>query len=318
MSLRMGSAPAENPYKPAVDIIFSALENPVRSAVQWYNLYYLVEVEGVQDVRFEFEQLSADLWMAFYWYGVYSITREIAHVDDRYFIMGSSVGQLLDPEVNTEQGEASVREHAFEFLFPDGEPTVTADTMTMAEWTMTLFENAESIRSIPRESTPDGIRRHFELADEHLGLAPNTEAAREYAENVGLFFRESPDNRWDSSTMMADQLTGWPQNFNGPAWFGVTEHLLRRRNLSRTAWVDQSWSIQHNSRNWLNKMQVETAFDFADAVLSDEPPFANSLMILQRVLDAAERDTELLLDMGEYFLPELDINLRRLRQRIGV
>ncbi|NIS19021.1 MAG: hypothetical protein GWN18_03500, partial [Thermoplasmata archaeon] len=46
----------------------------------------------------------------------------------------------------------------------------------------------------------------------------------------------------------------WDPLFGGESWAAVCDHLLRRDDIPDTAWVDQSFSVQHNTGAWLNKV----------------------------------------------------------------
>lgn len=117
------------------DVLFKSISKPIRGASLFYALYYLTEVEGVERAAFDFQRIRDEYHDAFWWYGIYSITREVRHIWSRYFIDGflprqyfnhDEVVMITEPEVWLEhQLEGREAVSAFEI----GAPSMSGVTM---------------------------------------------------------------------------------------------------------------------------------------------------------------------------------------------
>lgn len=128
-----------------------------------------------------------------------------------------------------------------------------------------------------------------------------------------------------SERIVALEPSGWLSNQrNGPGWTGITCHLLRRDELSETAWIEQCWSIEHNNATWMDKIDIQ---DSERGVVREvaATPFAHDLVdpvifdALRGLLDAArDGDKALIFDYAVQYGNEAGVNLRRLRTMFGL
>lgn len=298
------------------DVVFDTVGRPLKSASLFYALYYAVEIEGVQEAAFDFKQLRERQSLGFWWYGTFSMAAEFANACERYFIVGD--GLLL-----ADMGP-SIREHAEEFLFPDDEDMAAAANLLMQR-ACQLKELTTQRNLVGYEQLFDWIRaRH---ADGWFdGLGPWVEIARD-------MFQAMPQGGTSPGTMRRDDKTGWSVNFNGPAWVAIGNLLLRRGELSDTAYVDQCWALEHNNRHWFDKIDApvegpdEAATRAVLPATRDSPiDRSNVLGATIEVLDANREG-----DMATVFAAAteyqrtgiapgqpLGVNLRRVARDVGV
>lgn len=52
---------------------------------------------------------------------------------------------------------------------------------------------------------------------------------------------------------------GWKESFDGPPWQAIAEHGLAYPDPTKVVWVDQSLSIEHNTRSYLDKVHIPSS-----------------------------------------------------------
>lgn len=303
----------ETEFRGIAENVFATIGRPVRSASLWYALYYLVEIEGVAEAAFDFKQERRKQAEAFYQYGRYAMLKEFTNAGDRYIVAGSN---LLDLD------DEAKREHAFEFLFPDDRVMAEA----WLEWVDQRRRLMELMSSRNEVAVQDGLERATRVNR-------NTPPDEPIETIFKRFFRAMPDLTMTASRARRTSHTGWSRGFDGPAWAAIGEHLERHDELSDTAFVDQSWSVEHNNSNWIDKINLveddretdavaEIRFDGAaetGAQPSEIGGHADLIRGLQQILDAArESDLEVLFDYAEFFNGDVGVNLRRQRRFLGI
>lgn len=303
-------------YDDEADAMFR-LRKPHKQAALWYSLYYAVEIEGVSEVAFEFRQLTRELAEAFYWYGIMSATRELGNCEVAFFIRGRTPAMILDDN-SLNDWESHIEQYVAERLFAD-EPTmvgwaVRAIFVSTVGAANLLTAAGSGLNGIDT-GTPRGAAAMLENADAALGVGHDPDDTRAYIRNVRQFFRATPDTRHGRDIIEQENETGWVIDFNGGAWVGICDHLLRRDGLSDTAWVDQSWSVEHNNQSWLDKIGASHDPDRLEEMGVRGGPF----VALQDVLDAAQdgRMDRVFL-WAQLYDADVDVNVRRLRREIGL
>lgn len=226
-----------------VETIFKTVGHPVKNAALFYALYYLVEIEGFEAARFDLKQLRERQARGFFWYGIIAITTEFGNAHGNYFINGNSAGSILDG-IHDDLGPEDVRRHVREDL------PLTEDVRERAVDAFMLV--GDGLRT---NGTAIDTETVFQRIQAQLGAV--TEPV-DYIRLIQAIFKRT--RQFNGNDQRARNLggTGWVIGYDGPAWVGVCDHLLRRDELSDTAWVDQSWSVEHNNSNWIDKI------DFGD------------------------------------------------------
>lgn len=340
-------------------IIDDTVARPLSGAALFYALYWLVEIEGVAEAAFDFRQHVEAYWRGFYWYGIFSSVGEASSMFDKYYVDGWLVNRYLEADtVIPLQGEdeetlellreaigsrltahqltpALMDEHINEVIGPD----LDDDAREVLD---DLFKEAGTIRQrkIVGETDRFGVESLLQIADLVLDVMDDPEPA---IEAIGALFSRSgtvsdylaevpqpdiPDAVWDGfnfqEKIIVAGASGWRSpEWNGPGWAGITDHLMRRGELSKTAWVDQSWSIEHNNRNWLDKISYkQSERDAAAEFLVPDIEDPNDRVVrgaLIEVLDAAqEGDIERVFDAAVLFNDAAGVNLRRQRRLRGI
>lgn len=296
------------------DVVFSTVGRPLKSASLFYALYWLVEIEGVTEAAFAFKRERERQSIGFWWYGTFSMASEFSNASSRYFIVGEPISNIL----NLDRVDLSITEHAREFLFPDDDVMgPAAEELLLRVQDLRQFTVQRDLAGYT--NTYIQLRNQLE-GDRFRDLGPWNEIARD-------LFQVMPATNKGPDLIVSNEETGWGLNFNGPAWVGIGNHLLRRDDLSDTAWVDQSWAVQHNNRAWFDKIDFGIGFEGPDeaAVRAIKP---NVQRVRARdVGDAAlalldanlEGDMETVFEAAvEYDQKVEGINLRRLARQAGV
>lgn len=334
--------------------IIESIGRPLRGASLFYALYWLVEVEGVQAATFDFNQIRDEYHEAFWWYGVYSVARELSHMSTEYLVDGFSVNdhlrgfvrnvELADGTVLEERqlGEGRLDRHARELVEQDVEDLAASvfvnlgalanarpiDGLASEREVEDLFQEIQVISAFRRSR--DFIRMTGQVFDNTGFLEFEDDVAEQLPPDpdfLNLFDVTETEWRQLSVTGKARvaELDGWRVgDFDGPGWVGITDHLRRRDGLSRTAWVDQSFALSHNNGNWLNKVEPPAAeVRRADELAGDLGLGGGNLPlvldVLVSVLDANRAgDIETVFDVAVRYNDDVGIDLRRLRRQVGV
>lgn len=298
-----------------VDATFATIGEPVRYSSLFYALLYAVDVEGAAQAAFDYNRVRDLEARGFFWYGVATITSEMSHVDDRYFIDGNPITALRgDPD--SVGGERDIADHV------EG---LAADSDLSADDIFEVFNHHPRLWHI---SEPGGMTQVFQ----RLQLEFNAVAEpMGYVRLIRDLFEAMPSTNAGPDISRSDGRTGWPVGYDGRPWVGICEHLLRRDSLSDTAFVDQSWSIEHNNRRWVDKItftkdpdENEAIVDVLDLQKVDDPRAqelndADYIRAVEDVLDAArDGDIERLYEWAVWFTDDVDVNLRRLALEFGV
>lgn len=292
----------------AGDIVFSVIARPLLSSSLFYALYYLVEVEGLSQAAFDFKQERERQYQAFYYYGNFSLVSEFQNATQRYYIVGREVREKSLEELD---------EHAHEFLFPENEAFGDA-AFELLERTSELNN---TIVQRNQESVVDALLLVRSILEKHdVGVS--------WAEYAVELFDAMPSRDKGPDTMRRDDDTGWPHGYDGPSWSGIAEHIARHDELSETAWVDQSWSIEHNNNRWIDKIDFDPDIQEAEAVrdlvfgpeFTPEDAHQNDIRgAVGEILDAArEGDMTTVFDWAQEFTDQVDVNLRRARMNAMV
>lgn len=201
--------------------------NIIESAAVWYALLYLVQIEGREDLRFEFDRVTENLSQAFVWYIVFATHKEMTNAGQRYFIEGDPV-QTVSAEryENHIKRERGIR--GLPHVYATGGPDSLIGAVILHVEDVTGWLDSNGLLSDPEQACAD-VARLFE------GMA-----------------REPPGNELD---LRATDYSGWYTEFNGDAWAAIARHGADRDSPTRVTWVDQTFSVEHNNGNFLDKVK---------------------------------------------------------------
>lgn len=298
-----------------VDAVFETIGSPVKSSSLFYALYYLVEVEGVSEAALDFKRLREQQDTAFFWYGLVTAANELAHLEDNFYIEGVNLVQFEHMRPDKNAAEWFVDELEIE---GDDRQTVVLDYIGHLDEFTPFDQDARMTRTLRN-------------VDDLFGVIEDPQG---FIRNVRWFFETLPHTESGRSYVSKNRETGWVHGFDGPAWVGICDHLLRRGELSATAFVDTSWSIEHNNGNWFNKLVFNRTPAELDAIIDvlgldvevgkpeESWRYITNGDVLRgtaAVLDLArDGPTSRLFDVAEYFTRDLDVNLRHLRRQLGL
>lgn len=311
-----------------VNTMFETVAHPIRGSLLFYSLYYLAEVEGVAEAEFDFRQVRDAYLEGFWWYGIYAALSEVSNVNSRYLVEGRAVSQYNDrAEVrtrrNTEPRMLKSKDMEPEIRRLAGRDRAKFEILRELFFFAGGLDQATKGSEYDRPLVSSVMRRGESIADAVSHPIAFLEAVGSMFHKTQTIYEVQGGGPSLAKTTTHGQ-SGWLNDqWNGPGWAGIVDHLLRRDDLPATAWVDQSWSIQHNNNNWVDKIAF-SGFDqrlareiapFPDRGGTDFAKDRNVLKALDHVLDLArEGEISEVLDWAEEYGNEVEINLRRWRR----
>lgn len=200
--------------------------NILETAAIWYALLYLVQIEGRDDFEFEFQRVTEHLSVAFLHYITFAAHKEWANLGERYYIRGAAP---LDWD------REEVERHLRFARDLRGIPRFYTTSRPQAGWDLPIANPADV----------------FHFLHENGAFDPTARCA-----DVALAFEQTPGGG-PEAMMEAEGGTGWLPQFNGPAWTAIARHGRDWEDPTRVAWVDQTFSIEHNNGNFVDKIQPD-------------------------------------------------------------
>ena len=201
--------------------------NILETASVWYALLYLVQIAGRGDYEFEFKRTTEHLSVAFLHYILFATHKEYNNIAERYYLNGIPLG--------------------------DREPETIGRHLRFAQ-------NLRGVPDYYTQATEGGIMRAkiARIGDVLFSLDSSglyDPVAR--CQDVAVAFEQTPDSGLGRTDIEIDDATGWLKNFNGPAWAAIARHGAEYESPTRVAWVDQTFSVEHNNGNFVNKIQPD-------------------------------------------------------------
>lgn len=285
-----------------VDTLYRTVAEPVKSSSLFYILYYADVVEEIPGVEFDLNRLVDDLYKGFLYYGVYTTTREAAHIRQRHDIGEMQIRNLM------ERQEDVVRAYVVQHSPPD-----------LVDDVMDFIRDANRMGSaIASQPNRDQMKIILRRMQDFTLLGSNPERHMRVVESLLTDYPQK-------DTINKPGMDGWLPEFNGPAWGGIAEHIQRSDDTPKLAWVDQSWAIEHNTGNWLNKIQYTR--DEKEALVESPNGYGYSSAeyvsnesvrtIVQRILNANRRgDMQTVLAAALDFNDEVEFRLTKLRPKL--
>ena len=202
--------------------------NILEAAAVYYALLYFVQIEQKEELSFEFSLMTQNLSRTFLWYIVAATHREYWGARTRYYIDGQEAG-----DVSPEQYE----NHLKRALGVRGLADVYYELPLVASPASVYRKLAEAgVLSDPTDRCLDVEQLFASMAGTPPGVESGLAGARQIEER---------------------DETGWMREFNGDAWEAIAAHGADHEDPTPVAWVDQTFSIEHNNGNFFDKTNVD-------------------------------------------------------------
>lgn len=254
-----------------VDNFTSTLDRPITLACKWYSYYYLAEVHNIQKADFELTKLANDLHNTLLDYSVYATYRELTNKAAQFEFVGTPLLEINKfQDVNGDypksfrqdllghgviqskdlQRELVTEEIRKEFIesYSDNEENIPPRQI----YNFVLQSNLEH----PMGSQYTDIHSASKSWERNHGVFSNPRDALKVAKVV---FNTTPGTK-----QAIRKNSGWVSGFGGPAWASVCKSALEYYKLSKVAYVDLMFSIEHNNGNYLNKISPKAGEEAED------------------------------------------------------
>jgi hypothetical protein len=249
----------------AVEEFTQVFGRPVTHAAQYYTLYYLVEIEDVDEIGFELLQKTSTLRDAFYNYSVFATAKEASHIGDHFQYQGRSISDILGnrkrpnfkmagrsrEDIEKEQREKKKMAQNFKDAVREKFPRKGANLL------ISFTKNPNTL--------PTGRTFMMEPIKTAKGLERRQSAftsSERWLETMSTLFGAewAPDNIPQSDR----DKYGWNFQYGGDAWARVCDTALLKEEMGKQAYVDLMWSVEHNNGNFVDKVEHDTAAEARD------------------------------------------------------
>jgi len=249
----------------AVEEFTQVFSRPVTHAAQYYTLYYLVEIEDVDEIGFELLQKTSTLRDAFYNYSVFATAKEASHIGDHFQYDNKTIGKLLGnrqrpnfkmagrskEDIEREQRQNKKVAQMFKDDVREKLPRTNANL---------LLNFAKNPNSLPTGRTfmVDPIETAERLERKYSAFT-NSER---WLNTMSDLFGTDWSVQGAASTLGAS--FGWNPEYGGDAWARVCDTALLKEEMGKQAYVDLMWSVEHNNGNFVDKVEHDTAAEARD------------------------------------------------------
>ena len=213
-----------------VENFYGIISEPVKYASLFYIYYYLVEVEGVRELKRKFVELRNDLEEAFYWYGIYSCSEQLSYA----------------AEGNIEMKEGAYEEgHRTEDCLKTAYGTISKRVMDYFNY---LSENLTLFGG--RGEGLEFVMSNCFSAEDTIKCFSNPNLFLEVAE---LMFGLNKEN--------TEGTCWWTDDYGGEPWSKISRTLRRKGSVSPVIFIDACWGMHHNTGMWINYVFLERKND---------------------------------------------------------
>jgi len=245
---RFFAVPADYEDDPArlTGYVSGNVGNIIEAAAIWYSLLYLVQIEGKDELAFEFSMMSQNLSETFLWYIVAATHGEYYNASLRYYVDGRPAGDL-SPE--------AWENHLKRALGVRGLPTVYYRDVGRSMAGVYRSLDDSGVLSDPIDRCRNVERLFTSMVSTPPGIDRGRAGARQFEER---------------------DETGWMREFNGDAWTAIAAHGAAHEDPTRVAWVDQTFSIEHNNGNFFDKANINRErIETLGAAVYDNPDLSS-------------------------------------------
>lgn len=298
----MGMKKTESELEITAIELHDTIGNPLREASSFYTAYYLSEIEGIKEAEFDLFQMKGKLYDVFGNYVIHSILKEMFNAKTSFYIHGRKLRKAARVEI---------RDYV-DKTFPFGIRKKILRILTIAR---------DERPMIWRDDADSNVETYMTWEESVSAFSEQ----REFLKAAEAIFNEGGELSKDE--IRDQEESGWRRNFGGPSWGKIASHGLMKDELTKISWIDLSWSIQHNTGNWFNKIKMQNRekqlmhrnWDFVSE--DKRPPSlhdisdAQARTFLEKILDKnMEGDMEFVFDWASLYDDALDINPRRYKR----
>jgi len=213
-----------------VEQFYIMISEPAKYASLFYVYYYLVEVEGVRELKRKFVELRNEMEEAFYWYGIYSCSEQLSYsaegileIDEDAFIKGYRIEDCLKMVHGTISNRAM--EH-FNYVSKN----------------LCMFDG--------RGEGLDFVMTNCVGAENAIKCFSNPDSFLEVAEMMFALNKENTKG-----------MCWWTEDYGGEPWSKICRTLRRKSSVTPIIFIDACWGMHHNTGMWINYIFLERKND---------------------------------------------------------
>ena len=270
------------------------LSNPITTISEFYVLMYLVDIEDVDGLSYDFFELRTTLDDVLYNYAVMAVSSELAHYQQHFQVNGTmaeyvvengraqrdkvrnlvnrrgfSEDEAIEKVRRETKGNRDQLREAISFIDGKGERGIAKQIMIRGKFTSEMGAGEEVTKRAIKQlaTTWDAFGRD----DHFLGGA-----------------KEIFGRNWGADEIL-EYDTGWSSSYGGRPWANVCETAMRKWEMGRTAYIDLMFSIEHNNGNFLDKWHgindndIRRLIESVDTSQLEEMDMGNTEQIVQSI-----------------------------------
>lgn len=242
-----------------VQFFIDEFQNPIQSCAEFYGYYYLSEIEQKEELDFDLQQKTDQLYNGFYAYGVYAVLRELTNIPSQVVVNVNEFKQVagrmgvMFASHHIDSDQAAIGRLANLIASPPLRDRVVG---TFIDENLQQNHDLGGTQLI---STVDKIHsqtKKLNVADpDRQRIATILEKAEK-----DLNAKTKPQRLLLLASDIFDSFF-WQPPFGGPSWIDVCDLLLARQDTAKKIWVDMAWATEHNTSAWVNKVPYNRAID---------------------------------------------------------
>jgi hypothetical protein len=243
----------------AVEEFTQVFGRPVTHAAQYYTLYYLVEIEDVDEIGFELLQTTRTLRDAFYNYSVFATAKEASHIGDHFQYDSKTIGKILGnrkrpnfkmagrskEDIEREQRQNEKVAQMFKDDVREKLPRTNANLLLNFAKSPNNLPTGRTFMMEPIDTAESLERKYSAFTNSERWLSTMSD-----------LFATDWSVQGAASTLGASY--GWNPEYGGDAWARVCDTALFKEEMGKQAYVDLMWSVEHNNGNFIDKVEHDT------------------------------------------------------------
>lgn len=242
-----------------VQFFIDEFQNPIQSCAEFYGYYYLSEIEQKEELDFDLQQRTDQLYNGFYAYGIYAVLREMTNVPTQVVVNVNDFNQVADrmgvrvAGGLTDSDEAAIGRLANGIISPPMRDRVVG---TFIDENLQQDHDLGGTQLI---ATADKIHESVKMLNT---AKPNRQEIADIMDRAeqDLNAKTKPQRLLLLAADIFDSFF-WQPPFGGPSWLDVCDLLLSRQDTDKKIWVDMAWATEHNTSAWVNKVPYDRDID---------------------------------------------------------
>jgi len=240
------------------------LSHPMTNACKFYTLYYIDKEIDVDGFDFYLMNTAKEQTKAFYNYSIQSCTREYEKAHAHFVIDNVRLQYLqakhpdlkppgatgTEPEVSKSRAQNIVRDQIGEIeRGPDSREAINIAKQMMfhnPQKTKVPIDVGQMIDKAEITETRyqafSKPRTFLKACEFIFGHDWGEQYRYERPEHIKIHPEDNPN------------AFGWHVNYGGAGWERVAKTALLKSELSKEAYVDMMWSVEHNNGNFIDKV----------------------------------------------------------------